>query len=161
MFQKRCTMSVTSLAGLMSVLADIRPTNDLGHPLCANLREGDWLIDFVSNRLKHRDGPLAQVSFEWEVHHAISTTVDLSIHKSSICTICLQWVYSFHTSLDVWSAECVTNWKLITVLLADFLIWTVHKGITVSAALPDVFQFNPIYIAPINNKCYLKALYKK
>lgn len=48
-------------AGLMSVLANIRPNNDLGHPVCANLRQGDWLIDYVSNRLIHRDGPLAQV----------------------------------------------------------------------------------------------------
>lgn len=45
----------------MSVLADIRPNNDLGHPVCANLRQGDWLIDYVSNRLTTREGPLAQV----------------------------------------------------------------------------------------------------
>uniref|UniRef100_A0A3P9P9Q4 Glycogen debranching enzyme n=1 Tax=Poecilia reticulata TaxID=8081 RepID=A0A3P9P9Q4_POERE len=57
-------LKYSGLQGLISVLADIRPTNDLGHPLCANLREGDWLIDFVSNRLKHRDGPLAQVG-QW------------------------------------------------------------------------------------------------
>ena len=48
-------------AGLMSVLADIRPNNDLGHPVCANLRQGDWLIEYVSNRLVNREGPLAQV----------------------------------------------------------------------------------------------------
>lgn len=48
-------------AGLMSVLANIRPNNDLGHPVCANLRQGDWLIDYVSNRLIHREGPLTQV----------------------------------------------------------------------------------------------------
>lgn len=48
-------------AGLMSVLADIRPSNDLGHPVCTNLRQGDWLIDYVSNRLIHKEGPLAQV----------------------------------------------------------------------------------------------------
>lgn len=48
-------------AGLISVFANVRPNNDLGHPVCANLRQGDWLIDYVSNRLLHREGPLAQV----------------------------------------------------------------------------------------------------
>lgn len=47
--------------GLISVFANIRPNNDLGHPVCANLRQGDWLIDYVSNRLLHREGPLAHV----------------------------------------------------------------------------------------------------
>ncbi|XP_037537913.1 glycogen debranching enzyme [Nematolebias whitei] len=58
------SLKYAGIQGLMSVLAEIRPKNDLGHPLCANLREGDWLIDFVSNRLKHREGPLAQVG-QW------------------------------------------------------------------------------------------------
>ncbi|XP_072219597.1 glycogen debranching enzyme isoform X2 [Leuresthes tenuis] len=58
------SLKYAGLQGLMSVLADIRPNNDLGHPLCANLRDGDWLMDFISNRLIHREGPLAQVG-EW------------------------------------------------------------------------------------------------
>ncbi|KAJ3594817.1 hypothetical protein NHX12_004122 [Muraenolepis orangiensis] len=52
------------LQGLISVLAEIRPNNDLGHPVCGNLRQGDWLLDYVSNRLVQREGPLAQVG-QW------------------------------------------------------------------------------------------------
>lgn len=32
------------LTGVISLLADIRSNNDLGHPLCGNLRQGNWLI---------------------------------------------------------------------------------------------------------------------
>lgn len=38
--------------GLMAVLAHVRPNNDLGHPLCNNLREGNWLSDYVAKRLQ-------------------------------------------------------------------------------------------------------------
>uniref|UniRef100_G3PNW0 Glycogen debranching enzyme n=2 Tax=Gasterosteus aculeatus aculeatus TaxID=481459 RepID=G3PNW0_GASAC len=58
------SLKYAGLQGLMSVLADVRPNNDLGHPVCDNLRQGDWLIDFVSSRLVHREGPLAQVG-QW------------------------------------------------------------------------------------------------
>lgn len=30
--------------GVLSLLSDISPANDLGHPLCNNLRNGNWLI---------------------------------------------------------------------------------------------------------------------
>uniref|UniRef100_A0A3B3CD67 Glycogen debranching enzyme n=1 Tax=Oryzias melastigma TaxID=30732 RepID=A0A3B3CD67_ORYME len=58
------SLKYAGLQGLMSVLANIRSSNDLGHPLCANLREGDWLIDFVFKRLINREGPLSQVG-QW------------------------------------------------------------------------------------------------
>jgi hypothetical protein len=37
--------------GLMSVLSKIRANNDLGHPLCNNLRDGDWMCQYVVKRL--------------------------------------------------------------------------------------------------------------
>ena len=36
----------------MSVLSGIHSNNDLGHPLCENLRQGNWLMDYTVNRLK-------------------------------------------------------------------------------------------------------------
>ncbi|KHN79226.1 Glycogen debranching enzyme [Toxocara canis] len=37
--------------GLMPVLNRIRENNDLGHPLCCNLRDGVWLCEYIVNRL--------------------------------------------------------------------------------------------------------------
>lgn len=47
------------LQGVISLFADIRPNNDLGHPLCDNLRNGNWLIDYTWQRLKHYKGTFA------------------------------------------------------------------------------------------------------
>lgn len=44
------------LQGVMSLLSDIRPANDLGHPLCANLRDGDWLSAYITSRLQQHEG---------------------------------------------------------------------------------------------------------
>jgi glycogen debranching enzyme len=40
------------LQGQMSVLEKIRLYNDLRHPLVINLKQGNWLMDYISNRLK-------------------------------------------------------------------------------------------------------------
>ena len=39
--------------GWWSVLRDIVRNNDLGHPLCQNIREGPWAMDYCVNRLDH------------------------------------------------------------------------------------------------------------
>lgn len=40
------------LQGWWSVLRDIVNDNNLGHPLCNHLREGDWALDYVVGRLE-------------------------------------------------------------------------------------------------------------
>ena len=40
-----------SVIGVISVLANVRQFNDLAHPLCRNLRDGDWMMDYVVARL--------------------------------------------------------------------------------------------------------------
>ena len=44
-------LNYCGLAGLVPVLAKLRRDNDLGHPLASNLRDGDWLLDFLLSRL--------------------------------------------------------------------------------------------------------------
>ena len=36
----------------MSLLSEIRVKNDLGHPLCENLRQGNWLMECMVGRLR-------------------------------------------------------------------------------------------------------------
>lgn len=47
------------LQGFVSLLTEISPNNDLGHPLCNNLRDGDWMMDYIADRLVHHEGTKA------------------------------------------------------------------------------------------------------
>ncbi|KDR65730.1 hypothetical protein GALMADRAFT_81520 [Galerina marginata CBS 339.88] len=42
------------LEGWMHPLRHIMRYNDLGHPLCAHLREGSWALDYVHERMSHQ-----------------------------------------------------------------------------------------------------------
>ncbi|XP_016953294.2 glycogen debranching enzyme isoform X1 [Drosophila biarmipes] len=39
------------LQGFVSLLTEISPKNDLGHPFCNNLRDGNWMMDYIADRL--------------------------------------------------------------------------------------------------------------
>ncbi|CAF1046004.1 unnamed protein product [Adineta steineri] len=45
-------LNYCGLQGIMSVLEKIRLHNQLKHPLINNLKQGNWLMDYISNRLK-------------------------------------------------------------------------------------------------------------
>jgi hypothetical protein len=45
------TLTYCGLEGWMHPLKHIMRNNDLGHPLCAHLREGTWAFDYVHERL--------------------------------------------------------------------------------------------------------------
>lgn len=44
------SFNYAGLAGLMVHWKNIRTNNDLGHPICDNLRSGDWLLEYYVNR---------------------------------------------------------------------------------------------------------------
>jgi glycogen debranching enzyme len=61
-------LAYCGLEGIATVLRVIMKNNDLGHPLCSNIREGPWLMDYTVGRLERavRDGhgtsPLSSVA---------------------------------------------------------------------------------------------------
>ena len=63
---KHGPLAFAGLTGIHSLLSVIRPTNDLAHPLCVNVREGDWLVDYIIARLRRwkETEPLA----DWYAH---------------------------------------------------------------------------------------------
>lgn len=65
------------LQGIMSMMAWVRDNNDLGHPLCCNLRDGDWMAGYTANRLKLRQGtkPVSECSLDTYIYiHVCKTT---------------------------------------------------------------------------------------
>ncbi|TFK32810.1 glycoside hydrolase family 13 protein [Crucibulum laeve] len=47
-------MVYCGLEGWMHPLRHIMRYNDLGHPLCAHLRQGSWALDYIHQRLSHQ-----------------------------------------------------------------------------------------------------------
>lgn len=52
-------LKYAGLQGVMSILADIRPIDDLGNWLPGNLRNGDWMLDYIINRLQKKSSTKA------------------------------------------------------------------------------------------------------
>ncbi len=44
------------LQGFVNQLNNVRAKNDMGHPFCGNLRAGNWMGEYIVNRLKTHPG---------------------------------------------------------------------------------------------------------
>ena len=43
-------MRYAGIISLMHLIKEIKKNQDLGHPMCNNIREGDWLIKYTIER---------------------------------------------------------------------------------------------------------------
>ncbi|KAJ1919203.1 bifunctional 4-alpha-glucanotransferase/amylo-alpha-1,6-glucosidase [Mycoemilia scoparia] len=61
------SLPYAGLQGWMSYLSKIVSSNDLGHPICDNLRQGHWALDYTVNRLDSYKGlyPELEKLAEW------------------------------------------------------------------------------------------------
>lgn len=50
--QGRSSVTDFVCLGIRPLIKKIQETNDLGHPLCGNLRAGNWLPEYIVKRLK-------------------------------------------------------------------------------------------------------------
>ena len=55
------------LEGFWSIFKGVIRDNDLGHAICQHLREGEWPLDYIVNRLTHwlKDNPSLRGPTEW------------------------------------------------------------------------------------------------
>ena len=57
-------LEYAGLQGVLSLLSDISPSNDLGHPLCGNLRDGNWMIGKIQQNFKNSTKIAKQVQLK-------------------------------------------------------------------------------------------------
>ncbi|XP_055679144.1 glycogen debranching enzyme [Lutzomyia longipalpis] len=112
--------------GFASALSVIGPNNDLGHPFCDNLRRGDWMTDYIRDRLARWSGTKA-LSEWWATNTAslkemprylipsyfdvILTGVNTLLLEQSV-TLMSDFVRkgsSFVQSLAMGSVQCVSE----------------------------------------------------
>ena len=58
-------MNYCGIEGTHSILSNIQNHNNLNHPLCENLRQGCWLLDYTVNRLERRENEKYKCLVNW------------------------------------------------------------------------------------------------
>ena len=123
------------LAGLLPVLNSLRRDNDLGHPLAANLRSGDWLLDYITARLQSR--PATQPLSAWfsEAFSSLRLLPRYLIPRYFDTVIVTGYRAVLHHSQSLMSTF-VREGSEVTRLLAQGSI--IHTSEVASAPLPPL-----------------------
>ncbi|KRY68177.1 Glycogen debranching enzyme, partial [Trichinella pseudospiralis] len=60
-------LTFCGLQGCINALKEAKASNNLGHPICNNIREGDWLADYIVARLKLNPNTVQLSEWFWEI----------------------------------------------------------------------------------------------
>ena len=130
-------LNYCGLAGLVPVLDKMRRMNDLGHPLAANLRAGDWLLDYTTARLESRSATLPLSVWLREAFSSLRLLPRYLIPRYFDSVIMTGYRAVLDHSFSLMSPFVREGSELVRLLAQGSVI---HTSQLASAALPPVSQ---------------------
>lgn len=140
-------LTYCGIQGFISILDTVAPNNDLGHPLCTNLRNGLWIVDYICGRLKRKEFencPLYQFGDFLERYfqplknlpsYLVPSFFELTLRKVYNALLCRTW-----SLMPGDIKNCSTFCKSLALASIQF------AGIVKSSPLPTL---SPNLLAPL------------
>ena len=75
------SMVYCGLQGIVSMLAPVRDSNNLGHPICDNLRAGDWMAGYSVNRLLNKKATKKVTNAFYTHTYTLHLCIHIHIHS--------------------------------------------------------------------------------
>jgi glycogen debranching enzyme len=126
------------LEGWMHPLRQVMESNDLGHALCAHLREGTWAFDYVLNRLEKQVNDLPRLA---KPHQWLKTRFDL------IRTTCPPFMRPKYFALVIYTAYKAAR-RAVVEQCSDFV--SSGHSLVHDLAMISVQQYGLVKSASIN-----------
>ncbi|KAJ3616638.1 hypothetical protein Zmor_011773 [Zophobas morio] len=100
------SLTYAGLQGFITVLKNIALTNDLGHPLCTNLRQGLWAAGYIINRLSR---------YKWskKLGHVVKELLMLLSHIPYFLVPC----YFYLLLMQLWDLLLLHAFSLMSVFI--------------------------------------------
>lgn len=128
-------MKYCGLQGIASIFGKIRTNNDLGHPVCQNLRDGDWVMDYISSRLQKVAGTAALGNWLESIFEHISQLPRYLVPSYFDMLLLAVYPKILHASWDQMSPFVSHGSSFVKTLALGSV--ALH-GVVTQAGLPDV-----------------------
>jgi len=128
-------LNYCGLAGVVPLLNTIRSVNDLGHPLANNLRAGDWMMDYITNRLRSCKGTVELASWLSNAFDSLKVVPRFLIPRYFDSTIMLVYE-SLEKQAFTMMSEFISSGSDFVKMLAMGSV--IHTSAVASAPLPPL-----------------------